>query len=387
MDEQQPFSGYRVIDFTRVVSGPYATLQLAFLGADVIKVESAEGDDARRMAPDPAMTKDDMSPAFMALAMNKRSVVLDLKSEDGRAAAEALILSADAVVENFRPGVMDRLGLGYEALAVKKPDLIFCSISGFGQSGPRVKSPAYDARLQAMSGIMSITGQPETGPVRAGYAVVDAAAGMAAAFAIASAFLQRERTGKGQRIDVPMLDATLSHMSPTVAEETVGGRTPRLAGNQGTSGRPTANLFPCRDGHVMLAVNTEGQFQGLAQVIGKPDLGKDPRFQDWDARKANEVDLRQIIEAGFAERDGADLEAALDAASVPASRVRDIADILGDAQVAHRGLMQKFDGYSLVGPPFSFAWGGPKATSAPPTIGQHTEEVLAEITPASSRSA
>ena len=379
MDEIQPFEGYRVIDFTRVVSGPYATLQLAFLGADVIKVESAEGDDARRMAPEPEMAQDDMAPAFMALAMNKRSVVLNLKSEEDRTAAEELILGADAVVENFRPGVMERLGLGYEAMTAKKPDLIWCSISGFGQTGPRAKSPAYDARLQAMGGIMSITGRPESGPVRAGYAVVDAAAGMAAAFAIASAFLQRERTGRGQRIDVPMLDATLSHMAPTVAEETVGGRTPRLAGNQGTSGRPTANLFPCRDGHVMLAANTEGQFRGLASVVGKPDLPDDPRFHDWDARKANEGALRQVIEAAFAERDGADLEADLDAAGVPASRVRDIADILTDPQVAHRGLLAEFDDYRLVGPPFSYAWGGPKAKTPPPRIGQHTAEVLGSI--------
>jgi len=214
----QPFQGYRVIDFTRVVSGPYAALQLALLGADVIKIESPDGgDEARQMSPDPALAAANMAPMYMACAANKRSVALDLKNPAAREAAERLVLSADVVMENFRPGVMDRLGLGYEALATRKPDLVWCSISGFGQTGPRAGSAAYDARLQAMSGLMSITGHPEGGPVRAGYAVVDAATGMSAAFAVAAALLQRERTGRGQRIDAPMLDAALSHMAPTAA--------------------------------------------------------------------------------------------------------------------------------------------------------------------------
>lgn len=375
----QPFAGLKIIDMTRVVSGPYAALQLALLGADVIKIESpGTGDEARQMSPDPEMAARNMAPAYMACAINKRSVALDLKNPAARDAAERLILGADVVMENFRPGVMDRLGLGYEVMAVGKPDLVWCSISGFGQSGPRGGSAAYDARLQAMSGLMSITGQPEAGPVRAGYAVVDAATGMAAAFAVAAALLQRAATGRGQRIDVPMLDAALSHMAPTVAEWTVAGMTPGLAGNQGTSGRPTANLFKCRDGAVMLAANNERQFRALAEAIDAPELPDDPRFGDWDARKANAADLRHIIEDRFATADGAHWEDVLDAAGVPASRVRDIPAAVADPQVAHRGLMAEFDGYSLVGAPFSFAWGGPAATSPPPELGADTEAVLAE---------
>jgi len=189
----QPFSNIRLIDFSRVVSGPYATSQLAMLGADVIKIESPEGDEARRMAPTSELSEGSMSPAYRAMGINKRSVALDLKNPDARAAAERLILSADIVIENFRPGVMKRLGLGYDLMATKKPELIWCSISGFGQTGPRADSPAYDVRLQAMSGLMSITGFPDHGPSRAGYAVVDASTGMAAAFAVASALFQREK--------------------------------------------------------------------------------------------------------------------------------------------------------------------------------------------------
>lgn len=375
----QPFSGLRVIDFTRVVSGPYAALQLALLGADVVKIESPSGgDEARQMSPDPAFAARNMAPAYMACAINKRSVALDLKNPAARDAAERLILGADVVMENFRPGVMERLGLGADAMTARKPDLVWCAISGFGQSGPRAQSAAYDARLQAMSGLMSITGQPGSGPVRAGYAVVDAATGMAAAFAVAAALLQRASTGRGQRIDVPMLDTALSHMAPTVAEWTVAGLTPALAGNQGTSGRPTANLFACRDGALMLAANNERQYRALAAAIDAPALVEDPRFQDWDSRKRNRAALREIVEARLTTADGADWEAALDAAGVPASRVRDIPAALADDQVAHRGLMAEFDGYKLVGAPFSFAWGGPEARTPPPELGQDTATVLAE---------
>ncbi len=380
----QPFAGMRLIDFTRVVSGPYATSQFALLGADVIKIESpAGGDEARQMSPDPALAAANMAPAYMACAMNKRSVALDLKNPAARDAAERLIIGADIVVENFRPGVMDRLGLGYDAMAAKKADLVWCSISGFGQTGPRAQSPAYDARLQAMSGLMSVTGHPAGGPVRAGYAVVDAATGMAAAFATAAALLQRERTGRGQKIDVPMLDVALSHMAPTVAEWSVAGLAPGLAGNQGTSGRPTANAFRCKDGMVMLAANNERQYRALAEAVDAPDLLDDPRFADWDSRKANAAPLRAAIEAAFQRFEAATLEDLLDRAGVPASRVRDIPSALADPQVAHRGLMQEFEGddrsYSLVGAPFNFAWGGPEATRPPPALGADTDAVLREI--------
>ncbi len=388
MADQRPFAGYRVVDFTRVVSGPYAALQLALLGADVVKVESpAGGDEARQMSPDPALAEADMAPAFLANGINKRSVALDLKNPAARDAVETLIQGADVVLENFRPGVMDRLGLGYAAMAALNPKLVWCAITGFGQTGPRAGAAAYDARLQAMSGLMSITGQPEAGPVRAGYAVIDAATGMAAAFAVAAALLQRERTGRGQFVDAPMFDAILSHMGPTTAEWTVAGLKPGLAGNQGTSGRPTANLFRCRDGFVMMAANNERQYAALAAAIEAPELVEDPRFADWNGRKAHAHDLRAIIEARFGEMDAREIEDRLEAAGVPASRVRDIPEAIDDPQVAHRGLMAAFDAasggvgkpYSLVGAPFSFAWGGPKVTSPPPTLGRDTEAVLREL--------
>lgn len=383
--DPQPFDGFRVIDFTRVVSGPYASLQLALLGADVIKIESpGSGDEARQMSPDPDLAAKNMAPAYMALAVNKRSVALDLKNPHARDAVIKLIAGADVVMENFRPGVMDRLGLSYDAMAADNPKLVWCSISGFGQSGPRAGSAAYDARLQAMSGLMSVTGHAEYGPVRAGYAVIDAATGMSAAFATAAALLQRERTGRGQRIDAPMMDAVLSHMSPTVAEWTVAGLTPGLSGNQGTSGRPTANLFRCRNGAVMLAANNERQFVALAKAIDAPNLLTDPRFKDWETRKANADALRGVLETRLKTADGAYWEDVLDAAGVPASRVRNIPAAVADPQTEHRGLMATFaggptgEGYSLVGAPFSYAWGGPTVVTPPPELGADTAAVLSE---------
>jgi crotonobetainyl-CoA:carnitine CoA-transferase CaiB-like acyl-CoA transferase len=384
----QPFAGMRVIDFTRVVSGPYATSQLAMLGADVIKIESpGPGDEARQMSTDAATAASDMAPMYMACGMNKRSVALNLKNPAAQAAVATLIEGADVVVENFRPGVIDRLGLGYEAMRPANPKLVWCAISGFGQTGPRMGAAAYDARLQAMSGMMSITGHSETGPTRAGFAVVDTATGMTAAFAIAAALSQRAISGKGQYIDVAMLDSILSFMAPTVAEWTVGQTVPGLSGNQGTSGRSTANLFRCRGGYLMLAANNDRQYQALANTIGADAMLTDPRFKDWDSRRANAEDLRVIIESALAAADGETWESKLDPAGVPASRVRDMASITADPQVAHRGLLHAFSAdnggigkaYSLVGAPFQFASGGPAITTPPPNVGEHTEAVLRDL--------
>ena len=384
----QPFAGMRVIDFTRVVSGPYATSQLAMLGADVIKIESpGPGDEARQMTMDSDMASANMAPMYMACGMNKRSVALNLKTPAAHAAATKLIETADIVVENFRPGVIDRLGLGYEAMRETNPGLVWCAISGFGQTGPRSNAAAYDARLQGMSGLMSITGHPESGPTRAGFAVVDAATGMAAAFGIASALVQRQHTGQGQFIDVAMLDAILSAMAPSVAEWTVGGATPGLSGNQGTSGRPTANLFRCRGGYLMLAANNERQYQALAKTIDADAMLTDPRFKDWGARRENAEDLRVVIETALASADGETWEEKLDPAGVPVSRVRDMQSIAADPQVAHRRLLHDFvaneggigKAYSLIGAPFQFASGGPAITSPPPKVGEHTHAVLREL--------
>lgn len=384
----QPFSGLRVIDFTRVVSGPYATSQLAMLGADVIKIESpGPGDEARQMSTDAAMAASNMAPMYMACGMNKRSVALNLKNPAAQAAVAKLIKGADVVVENFRPGVIDRLGLGYEAMRTANPSVVWCAISGFGQTGPRNGAAAYDARLQAMSGLMSITGHPENGPTRAGFAVVDTATGMTAAFAIAAALSQRASTGKGQYIDVAMLDSILSFMAPTVAEWTVGGAVPGLSGNQGTSGRPTANLFRCKGGYLMLAANNDRQYKALAETIGADAMLTDPRFADWNARRANVEDLRVVIESALASADGETWEGRLDPAGVPASRVRDMQSITADPQVAHRNLLHEFSAtaggldrtYSLIGAPYQLAEGGPAVTTPPPHVGEHTEMVLREL--------
>jgi crotonobetainyl-CoA:carnitine CoA-transferase CaiB-like acyl-CoA transferase len=293
-----------------------------------------------------------------------------------------LTKDADVVMENFRPGVMDRLGIGYEALSAINPKLIFCALSGFGQSGPEKNTPAYDGKIQAVSGIMSITGHEEMGPTRAGFAVCDALTGMTGAFAIASAIRQRDQTGRGQMIDVSMLDSTLTFLSPGVADYTVAGHEQGQFGNMAISRKPTANLFKVKDGYILLAVNSDGQFEGLMKAIGRSDLLDDPRFADWQTRIENEVPLREIIEAVFSEANAETWEARLAEADAPASRIYSIADAVNHPQLVHREVLQQTESpdgpITLVGTGFTLAHGGGSIGRPPPEVGEHTEEVLTQ---------
>ena len=268
----RPFSGIRVLDFTQVFAGPFGSYQLALLGADVIKIERPGGEDMRFSPPSKLWAERAMAPMWASANANKRNLALDLKDPDAVAALRHMAKGADVVMENFRPGVMDRLGLGYEALSDINPRLIYCAVSGFGQNGPDRETAAYDGRIQATSGIMSVTGHAETGPVRAGFAVCDAIGGMTAAFAVASALFQRSHTGRGQMVDVAMLDAALSFMSPAVVEYLVAGHLQGQYGNQAVSRKPTANLFRAGDGYLLLAVNNEKQFRALCAALGREDL-------------------------------------------------------------------------------------------------------------------
>lgn len=378
----KPFDGIRVLDFTQVFAGPFASYQLSLLGADVIKVERLGGEDFRRSVPNEEWVGKSMSPGWMAINANKRDVSFDLKNPKAVEIIKRLARNADVVMENFRPGVMDRLGIGYEALSAVNPKLIYCALSGFGQSGPEKNTPAYDGKIQAVSGIMSITGHEEMGPTRAGFAVCDALTGMTGAFAIASAIHQRTHTGKGQMIDVSMLDSTLSFLSPGVADYTVAGHRQGQFGNMAISRKPTANLFKVKDGYILLAVNSEGQFEGLMKAIGRADLLEDPRFADWPTRIENEAPLRVIIEEVFAEADAKTWEARLAEADAPASRIYSIEDAVNHPQLAHRNVLQQTDGpdgpVTLVGSGFMMAHGGGSIERPPPEVGQHTEEVLTE---------
>jgi crotonobetainyl-CoA:carnitine CoA-transferase CaiB-like acyl-CoA transferase len=378
----KPFAGVRILDFTQVFAGPFGSYQLALLGADVIKVERPGGDDMRRAPPSQEWAARGLSTGFLAINANKRNLVLDLTKRRSVEIIHRLAARADVVMENFRPNVMDKLGIGYRALSEINPKLIYCSISGFGREGPERATAAYDGKIQAMSGIMSVTGFPQTGPTRAGFAVCDAIAGMTAAFAVSSALYQRTHTGKGQLVDVAMLDAALTFLSTYVTDYTVGGHVQGQLANRAQSRLPTADVFKVKGGHILLAVNNEKQFAALAKAIDRPDLLRDPRFVDWPARLANDAALRAIIEEVFAETDAKTWEARLTAADVPCSRVWRIDEIVTHPQLAHRNVLQRVASphgpLTLVGSGFRLAHGGGGVERPPGLPGADADEILAE---------
>jgi crotonobetainyl-CoA:carnitine CoA-transferase CaiB-like acyl-CoA transferase len=378
----KPFSGVRVLDFTRYLAGPYGTYQLALLGADVVKIESREGDDTRGQLADPVWAARKMAPSFLAVNGNKRSITLDLRKPEAVEIVKRLVVGADVVWENFRGGVMDRLGLGYAALSAVNPRLIYCAVSGFGQTGPERTTAAFDGKLQAMSGIMSITGEPAHGPTRAGFAICDTIGGMTAALAVASALYQRTHTGRGQFVDVAMLDAALAFIPGPVSEYTVAGIEQRQIGNGSVSRKPTASRFRAKDGFIVLAVLTEKQFAGLMRTIGRADALDDPRFKDWAARTDNVAALREVIETALATDDPKTWEARLTAADVPCACIWKIDEIVQHPQLEHRDVLQTVDSrygpLRLVGAGFRLAHGSPGIDRPPPTLGEHTDEILAE---------
>jgi crotonobetainyl-CoA:carnitine CoA-transferase CaiB-like acyl-CoA transferase len=378
----KPFAGIRVLDFTRYLAGPYGTYQLGLLGADVVKIESREGDESRGQLVGREWAERKMPPGFLAVNGNKRSLTLDLRRPEAVEVVKRLAAAADVVWENFRPGVMDRLGVGYETLAAINPRLIYCAVSGFGHTGPERTTAAFDGKLQAMSGVMSITGEPAGGPMRAGFAICDTIGGMTAALAVASALYQRTHTGRGQFVDVAMLDAALAFIPGPVTEYTVAGIPQRQIGNGSVSRKPTANRFRAGDGYLVLAVLTERQFASLMRTIGRADALDDPRFKDWAARTEHAAALREVIETALATADPKTWEARLTAADVPCSCVFTIDEIVEHPQLAHRDVLQTVDSrygpLRLVGAGFRLGHGSPGLDRPPPVLGEHTDEILAE---------
>jgi crotonobetainyl-CoA:carnitine CoA-transferase CaiB-like acyl-CoA transferase len=378
----KPFAGVRILDFTRYLAGPYGTYQLALLGADVVKIESHEGDESRHLLVNREWADRKMASSFLAVNANKRSITLDLRKPAAIEIIKRLVRTADVVWENFRPGVMDRLGLAYDALAAINPRLIYCAVSGFGHTGPERTTAAFDGKLQAMSGIMSITGDPAGGPMRAGFAICDTIGGMTAALAVSSALYQRQQTGRGQFVDVAMLDAALAFIPGPVCEYTVAGIPQRQIGNGSVSRKPTASRFRAGDGYIVLAVLTEKQFANLMRTIGRADALDDPRFKDWRSRTDNEPALREIIETALAADEPKAWEARLTAADVPCATVWKIEEITQHPQLGHRDVMQTIDSrfgpMRLVGAGFRLAHGSPGIEREPPTLGEHTEQILGE---------
>jgi crotonobetainyl-CoA:carnitine CoA-transferase CaiB-like acyl-CoA transferase len=376
--------GIRVLDFSHALAGPLCTYHLALLGADVIKVERPEVGDDLRHYTEHAGAKD-MSAPFVAANAGKRSITLDLKTPLGQEAVRRLALSADVVIENFRPGVPDKLGIGYEALKAINPKLVYCSLTGFGGTGELKEWAAYDHIIQAMSGIMWLNGEPTQGPLKVGLPFADTFSGYVAAFSIMAALFQRERGGEGQFIDISMLDATLMLLSQGIATYQMSGAAPIRTGNRGYRLVATADTYPTRDGYLSIGANHQHQFVAMCEALGWTDILQDPRFATHRERSANNDALRSILEQHFAQLNADDLEQKLAAAKVPVSKVRSIPEILQHPHVRQRGMFVETtvpgmdQPVQLTGSGFRFGPDLPARTSQVPGIGQHTAEILREL--------
>ena len=378
-------SGVTVIDVTNVLAGPFACYQLACLGARVIKVESAQGDLARKLGADPAFAAAGMGISFLAVNAGKESIALDLKHPDGKAVFRRLVQRADAVVENFRPGVMTRLRLDYPALRTLRPALVYCAISGFGQRGPFADRPAYDQIIQGLSGVMSVTGDARSAPLRVGYPVSDTIGGLTAAFAICAALLRARSSGEGGEVDVSMLDATLATMGWVVSNYLNAGVVPKPMGNDNFTAAPSGT-FATGDGLLNIAANEERQFEALLRVLGAQKLASDPRFAEREARKRNRAALTEALEARLAAKDAATWEALLIDAGVPAGRVLGVPDILEHPHSVAGGLIGNYPDVPgvpkavRVGKPgFRIDGTRPEAKRRPPVLSEHRDALLEEL--------
>jgi CoA:oxalate CoA-transferase len=379
-------SGIKVLDLTNVLAGPFCAYQLAQLGADVLKVETpGTGDLARVLGADPTLSGQLMGASFLAQNGGKRSMTLNLKSEDGKTLLKRLVADADVLVENFRPGVMDRLDLGYATLKAVNPKLVYCAISGFGQKGPMRAAPAYDQIVQGLSGVMSITGDAETAPLRVGYPAADSIGGITAAFSIAAGLVGAQRSGEGSFIDVSMLDSTIATMGWIVSNYLICGQEPVPMGNDNFTAAPSG-AFRTAEGLLNIAANKQEQFVALAKLIGREDLVADERFAAREARKKNRKALTAEVEAGLAAKTAVEWEPLFNAAGVPAGRVLTVPQALELDQVKQRGLVHTFDHVEALDRPISVALAGfkiagkdPAVDRPPPVLGEHTDEVLASL--------
>ena len=379
-------AGVRILDLTNVLAGPFCCYQLAQLGAEVIKIETpGTGDLARQLGADPELNRRLMGASFLAQNAGKRSITLNLKNTKAREAFTRLVKTSDVVVENFRPGVMDRLELGYQRLKTIKPDLIYCAISGFGQDGPLRLNPAYDQIIQGLSGVMSVTGDAQSAPLRVGYPVADTMGGITAAYAISAALFRRERSGEGEFIDVSMLESTLVAMGWVVSNWLIAGVRPQPLGNENMTASPSGT-FRTGAGLLNIAANQQQQFEALCKLIGRPELAADPRFAGREDRKRHRAELSVEIEKALVARPAADWSALMNKNGVPAGEVLDVPAVLEHPQIVERALLSTFDdvpevdrNVSVVRSGFRLASGDPAPASPPPALGADTERLLTEL--------
>ncbi len=382
--ERQLLSGIRVLDLTNVLSGPFATLHLALLGAEVIKIENpTDGDLARKLGCVPKYNQMLMGTSFLAQNANKKSLTLNLKSADGKVIFKKLAGSADVVVENFRPDVMGRLGVGYDVLRELNPRLVYCGISGFGQSGPDAMKPAYDQIIQGLSGEMAVNGDERLTPLRAGFPVCDTVGGLNAAFAIMAALFWRERTGEGQAIDVALLDSIMPLMGWVVANLMIGKQQPVLMGNDNFTAAPSG-VFATHDGFINIAANKQEQWEAVADVLGLPGLKTDPRFQERDTRKKNRKALTPLLEERLREHDTAHWVEVLNAHDVPSGAILTLDQAMHQPQVGHRNTFGTVDVEGIGSIPLfnltaKFEKTPGLVSSPPPKLGEHTNAILASL--------
>lgn len=385
-NDMKLLEGARILDLTNVLAGPFCCYQLAQLGADVIKVEvPGSGDLARQLGADPELNRRLLGASFLAQNAGKRSVTINLKNPAGKEVFRRLVKTADVIVENFRPGVMDRLGLGFESLRTARPNLIYCAISGFGKDGPLKENPAYDQIVQGIAGVMSVTGDQQSAPLRVGFPVADTIGGLTAAFAITAALFRRERSGQGEFIDVSMLEATLVTMGWAVSNWLIAGVPPEPMGNENMTASPSGT-FKTGTGLLNIAANKQEQFETLCELIGRKELASDPRYADREDRKTRRYELKADLESAFARKSAKEWSELFNKHGVPAGEVLSIPEILGHPQITERGFIKHFQAapdsdreIAVVRAGFRLASGDPEPASSPPLLGADTELILEEL--------
>ena len=386
MTERLPFEGLRVIDFTHVIAGPLATFQLAMMGADVVKIEPpGRGDQLRRMGGEPDRAGDGLGTAFLAINAGKRSLALDLKRPEGREAALGLIDGADVVAENFRPGVMERLGLGADAVRARNPRAVYCSLSGYGRHPDWAWRPAYDHIVQGVAGAMWTQGEEGQPPVKIGFPMADTAAGYAAFTAVCVALIERNATGRGRHVDVSMTAATLAMMATPVHGFLGTGTLPARIGNTAFSGSPASGTYETADAPVVLTANTAAQFAGLCAALGLEGLEGASDPVAWRDPAVDLSHVRRAVAAGLKRKDAAHWERVLNEAGVPTGKVRTVPEALAEACMAERGFVSAVpdpgrpgEEFRLHGTPYAFDGETPAPAGPAPHLGEHSRALLAE---------
>lgn len=378
-----PLHGVRVLDVTNVLAGPFCSYQLVLLGAEVIKIEHPEnGDLARRLGADIQGNADLMGASFVSVNAGKQSVTLNLKEPEGKEIFKKLAAISHVVLENFRPGVMARLGLDYPLLAKVNPRLVYCAISGFGQDGPLAMRPAYDQVIQGVSGVMNVTGDAQTAPLRVGYPICDTLGGITGAMAICAALVDSMTTGQGRRIDVSMLESTLASMGWVVSNYLNAGVEPIPMGNENFTAAPSGT-FRTAAGLLNIAANEDAQYEKLCDLIGRPDLKTDPRFEDRETRRGNRLAINAEIGPELMKRAAKDWEKTLIEAGVPAGCVLSVPEILGHPHLSERQFVSEFEGatgkQTVTRGGFSFSDSLAAPAGPAPSLSEHTEKWLEKL--------